>query len=226
MKNIIKIFVAALVVFGVAHADGDQFNISTVDGKLLRFQGTPNGIVTTPYQGKIVFIEFWGTWCAPCLMSIPHHVKLQEKYKDQLRVISIETTPRVTDKELAEFKKEPWKHIDMTRISWYLQHKATSKAQRDSLVKPIQGLKDFIASKKPINYDIISDKAAGNFIDYIAQRTQWPGYIPFLLVLDGDGNAVAIVPGMPSEQKLENIIQSILSKSKKKQEPKEVKPAA
>lgn len=34
-------------------------------------------------KGKIVVIEFWATWCGPCLQSIPHLTELQKKYKDQ-----------------------------------------------------------------------------------------------------------------------------------------------
>jgi thiol-disulfide isomerase/thioredoxin len=33
-------------------------------------------------KGKVYVVEFWATWCPPCLMSIPHLTKLQEKHKD------------------------------------------------------------------------------------------------------------------------------------------------
>lgn len=35
------------------------------------------------YKGKVVYLEFWGTWCGPCLQQIPYAIKLQEKYKNQ-----------------------------------------------------------------------------------------------------------------------------------------------
>jgi hypothetical protein len=75
-------------------------------------------------------------------------------------------------------------------------------------------LEQFRAAGKPINYDVVASADAGQFVDYIAQRAGWQGYIPFLLVLDGDGKAAAMVPGMPSEAKLEGIIQDILKKKK------------
>ena len=44
----------------------------------------------THQQGKVVLINFWATWCAPCVKEIPEIVKLQEKYKERgLRVIAI-----------------------------------------------------------------------------------------------------------------------------------------
>ena len=32
---------------------------------------------------KIVVVEFWATWCGPCLTSIPHLTELQKKFKDR-----------------------------------------------------------------------------------------------------------------------------------------------
>jgi peroxiredoxin len=35
------------------------------------------------YRGKVVLLDFWATWCAPCLEEIPHFVSMQEKYAGQ-----------------------------------------------------------------------------------------------------------------------------------------------
>ena len=211
MKKIIASLLLVLFVSTASQAAEEVFNISTIGGKMLRFKGTPDGITTEPYKGKIVFIEFWGTWCGPCLLSIPHHVKLQEKYKDQLRIVAFETTPKETRASLQAYVKDP-KNIDMKRVSWYIDNKAKSATQKKSLEEPVRILKEFRAEGKPINYDVVASADAGPFVDYVAQRAGWQGYIPFLLVLDGEGKAAAMVPGMPSEEKLDGIIQSILKK--------------
>jgi thiol-disulfide isomerase/thioredoxin len=40
-------------------------------------------------KGKVVLLDFWATWCGPCLASIPKNNALAEKYRDDLVVIGI-----------------------------------------------------------------------------------------------------------------------------------------
>ncbi len=41
-------------------------------------------------KGKVVVLEFWATWCAPCVAAIPHLNQLNEEFRDkQVQFISV-----------------------------------------------------------------------------------------------------------------------------------------
>lgn len=42
------------------------------------------------HEGKVVILDFWATYCKPCLEAIPHLKKLQETYgRDQIVIIGL-----------------------------------------------------------------------------------------------------------------------------------------
>lgn len=42
------------------------------------------------WDGKVVLVNFWATWCPPCLKEIPYFVELQKEYGEQgLQIIGI-----------------------------------------------------------------------------------------------------------------------------------------
>lgn len=64
-------------------------------------------------RGRLLFIDIWGTWCAPCIEEIPYLAKLQEKYKNNKNVLIMSLA---CDKESARDKWKAFlkKHKEMT----------------------------------------------------------------------------------------------------------------
>lgn len=83
---------------GVVHSVAPGFVLADLDGQPLDLSN---------YRGKVVLLDFWATWCAPCRTEIPHFVDLQNRYRDQgLQVIgiSMDDGPKPVRNFYREFK--------------------------------------------------------------------------------------------------------------------------
>jgi thiol-disulfide isomerase/thioredoxin len=50
-------------------------------------------------KGKVVIVDFYATWCGPCMAAIPHNNELLEKYKDKgLVIVGVCTNQRGQEK--------------------------------------------------------------------------------------------------------------------------------
>ncbi len=66
------------------------------DWKLKDLDG--HEVAFSQFQGKVVVVDFWATWCVPCIGEIPNYIKLQEKYgKDGLVIVGISLDERGPD---------------------------------------------------------------------------------------------------------------------------------
>jgi thiol-disulfide isomerase/thioredoxin len=68
-------------------------------------------------DGKVYVLEFWATWCGPCVASMPHLSKLQEQYKDyDVTIIGIsdETLPKVMSFLFQTYKRDGLLQNDRT----------------------------------------------------------------------------------------------------------------
>lgn len=41
------------------------------------------------YQDKPVYLNFWASWCPPCVKEMPHIQSLQDKYGDKINVVAV-----------------------------------------------------------------------------------------------------------------------------------------
>ena len=68
----------------------EDMKVTTIDfdSNMLQYSDLENNIFTIQnFKGKNLFINYWATWCNPCLAEMPYMAELYEKYKDEENII-------------------------------------------------------------------------------------------------------------------------------------------
>jgi peroxiredoxin len=74
---------------GLGHnLEAAQFEGCSVQDKIANYDFVlkdMNGgdVRLSDYEGKVLLLDFWATWCAPCKIEIPGFIELYDKYRDQ-----------------------------------------------------------------------------------------------------------------------------------------------
>lgn len=113
MKKL-PLLVLLTVQYGLAQPKNGQPVADFVIPTLLN---APTKTTTLAAQrGKLVLLEFWATWCAPCLEAMPHLNALQTRHAHQLQVITItDETPKRIGQYLSARPAKLWFAIDSAR---------------------------------------------------------------------------------------------------------------
>jgi thiol-disulfide isomerase/thioredoxin len=69
-----------LLAFTASSVQAADFKVTDTNGKTHTLSG---------YKGKWVLVNYWATWCPPCLEEIPDLIALNENKKNNLVVIGI-----------------------------------------------------------------------------------------------------------------------------------------
>jgi thiol-disulfide isomerase/thioredoxin len=118
--QVLKVCVLALASVSVLAASGKSAELLTIGSKapaldIEHWVQNGNGKfkpVTQFQPGKVYVVEFWATWCGPCIQSMPHLASLQTEYADKgVQLISIsdedlETVEKFLDREVRGAKKD------------------------------------------------------------------------------------------------------------------------
>ena len=81
--------------------------------------GLHQSIKLSEFSGKIVYLDFWASWCKPCLKSFPWMDSIQEKYRqDGLIVIAVNL-----DREQQQAKTFLEEHLPQFHVAFDQQGK-------------------------------------------------------------------------------------------------------
>lgn len=95
LNNILALTIATLSsTAALAVEEGD----AVPDFSIASIYADQPAITMAGLKGKTVYIDFWASWCAPCLSSLPLYNEMYHKYKDQgFEIVAINVDNPIED---------------------------------------------------------------------------------------------------------------------------------
>jgi len=84
----------------------DNYTLTTTTGEKITFEVSDGVLFSKQLNGKMVLINFWASWCKPCIKEMPTFVELQEKYKNDFIIIGVLFEKEKDEKELLAFMQK------------------------------------------------------------------------------------------------------------------------
>jgi cytochrome c biogenesis protein CcmG, thiol:disulfide interchange protein DsbE len=73
-----------------------ELTVTTTDGATIRL---------SELRGRAVIVDFWATWCGPCVREIPHLQRLASEYPKDLVIVGISSEGAQTVREFAKSRQ-------------------------------------------------------------------------------------------------------------------------
>jgi thiol-disulfide isomerase/thioredoxin len=125
----------------------------------------PTDVNLQALRGKVVILDFWGTWCAPCVAGIPHLNDLVSKYR--AKPVQFIAVGHENARKVAYFlKKHPidaWVALDMD-VSVFKSY--TAFGIPHAVVVDQQGIVAAVLAPGDVTEKVIDDVLAGRVPAY------------------------------------------------------------
>lgn len=115
MRKVVLLFAVAFLLAGFAFyqynsKDGEEVSLAAVNSEFKPKAGAEmvnfalpgldeSNVDTESEKGKMIFLNFWASWCGPCELEAPDLQALHEKYSDVMTMYGVNSTKN--DKERA-----------------------------------------------------------------------------------------------------------------------------
>ncbi len=88
--RIIILLIALQVTFALSQTNKYKVGETIQDFSISRILNFEKPTTTfKEVKRQLTIIDFWGTWCGPCVASVPKLLQLQEKFKDKVQFLLV-----------------------------------------------------------------------------------------------------------------------------------------
>lgn len=130
--------------FNIEFKIEDEIMLEDTSGKEFFFDK-----VIAQHKGNVIYVDFWASWCTPCIKEMPHSKKLQTELKDQ----DIVYLYLSSDRTASPWKRAMTKHELNTGQHYRLANASTSKGLEDMQILFIPRYMIYDTTGKLVNED-------------------------------------------------------------------------
>lgn len=98
IRFIFQLLMLLCIITVTTHAQNEQASSLNIGDQVppLRVREWIKGAPVRFEKGKVYVVEFWATWCKPCIAAMPHLSALASEYKDGITILGIDILEKQT----------------------------------------------------------------------------------------------------------------------------------
>lgn len=137
-----------------------DFTGKTLDGKSYQLSAM---------KGKVVIVNFWASWCSPCIEEVPSLIKLVNEMKGDVQLVAVSEDSSVQDIEVFLKSFPELRHKDI-QIIWDGDHSLMKQFDAARLPESLVADKQMKLAKKVIGSINWSAPEAISYMKTLVQK--------------------------------------------------------